>query len=584
MADTWQGILKLKNMKLTNFRQFHNLDISFHERLTVLIGENGSGKTTVLEAIAKSLELFDRRIQTPLEVNIDVLEFLKISDINNTSKDFTTISLDTKWEVLLNNASAQIEHNLKLEEINRDIDKIELEHKEELEYLKENREKEISFLRSEQFVSSISKTVRENIDNVSKSEEQILKLIEEEFDNIFAQMFDKIEFEFSEKSSNLENKLSDNINALNERLEQISALQSTEPRLELTRTDSLYEQINEDSENKKETGFGDISSTSIIAGEIDAMRRKRDVYNGHTLLAYYPCFALNTSSDKVGEKNKNPRISKFTYNSLTDGRPGNIHELSEWFRDEQGLAGQRNDYTILTMVKDAILNLLNNDLENSTYTDLFFDYETRELTIKKSGVDIRVSQFSSGEQMLFLLVTDLAKRIIMQHPHLEEPLKNGTGIVLIDEIDLHLHPSWQRRVIPQLLKTFKGVQFVVTTHSPLVLTHLDAITDSSLENDVLLQATNKFCLVYNLSKQENEEAISIKEVEYFAGLSLDEFIYENYGITKRSEITQYQLDKLFDLIDQGNDEKATQLYRKLKKQLGSSDPAILDAESFLQPA
>jgi predicted ATP-binding protein involved in virulence len=89
------------------------------------------------------------------------------------------------------------------------------------------------------------------------------------------------------------------------------------------------------------------------------------------------------------------------------------------------------------------------------------------------SVDLRFEQLSSGEQALSFLAADLARRLVMLNPDLANPLE-GEGIVLIDEIELHLHPGWQRVVLPRLLETFPNCQFVVTTHSPQVLGEVKA--------------------------------------------------------------------------------------------------------------
>jgi len=72
-------------------------------------------------------------------------------------------------------------------------------------------------------------------------------------------------------------------------------------------------------------------------------------------------------------------------------------------------------------------------------------------------------------------VADIARRAAILNPHLEErALTETPGIVLIDEIDLHLHPRWQRRVVDNLRETFPNLQFIVTTHSPFIIQSLRA--------------------------------------------------------------------------------------------------------------
>lgn len=93
---------------------------------------------------------------------------------------------------------------------------------------------------------------------------------------------------------------------------------------------------------------------------------------------------------------------------------------------------------------------------------------------KNQNHSLKLKSLSSGEKTILVLVLDLARRLAMANPgYLEEEpeylLNNATGIVLIDEIDLHLHPKWQRLVVPALMKTFPGIQFIMTTHSDEVL-------------------------------------------------------------------------------------------------------------------
>ena len=77
-------------------------------------------------------------------------------------------------------------------------------------------------------------------------------------------------------------------------------------------------------------------------------------------------------------------------------------------------------------------------------------------------------QLSGGYRIVLALAADLARRMAQGNPHLDDPLASE-AIVLIDEIELHLHPSWQQQVLPDLMRTFPNTQFIVSTHSPQVL-------------------------------------------------------------------------------------------------------------------
>jgi len=102
---------------------------------------------------------------------------------------------------------------------------------------------------------------------------------------------------------------------------------------------------------------------------------------------------------------------------------------------------------------------------------------------------------SDGYRMLTALVMDFARRLVQLHPDLPaDQVLNQPGIMLIDEVDLHLHPTWQQRVLLDLMRTFPGTQFIVTTHSPQVLSTVDkdSIRIIKWENGVGSVETPKF--------------------------------------------------------------------------------------------
>lgn len=88
--------------------------------------------------------------------------------------------------------------------------------------------------------------------------------------------------------------------------------------------------------------------------------------------------------------------------------------------------------------------------------------------VRMNDTILDVEQLSDGYKTLLSLVIDLASRMAMANPDMDNPL-NTKALVLIDEVDLHLHPEWQRRVVGDLLRTFPQTQFVFTTHSPYII-------------------------------------------------------------------------------------------------------------------
>lgn len=95
------------------------------------------------------------------------------------------------------------------------------------------------------------------------------------------------------------------------------------------------------------------------------------------------------------------------------------------------------------------------------------------LLVDKNRVPLDLSQLSDGERAFLALVCDLVRRLALANPRLSDPLR-GAGVVLIDELELHLHPKWQREVVEKLRATFPNIQFIATTHSPFVIQSLRA--------------------------------------------------------------------------------------------------------------
>lgn len=162
------------------------------------------------------------------------------------------------------------------------------------------------------------------------------------------------------------------------------------------------------------------------------------------------------------------------------GRAADFRRFFEWFREYEDIENQHIAESLrgggqpdpsksqLTAVRLALGQFL------PEFTDWKIQRTPLRMEVKKDGVQLSIEQLSDGEKCMIALVGDLARRLAIANPGKEDPLQ-GEGVVLIDEIELHLHPEWQKRVLPQLLKAFPKIQFVVTTHSPIVLAQLNAL-------------------------------------------------------------------------------------------------------------
>jgi predicted ATP-binding protein involved in virulence len=179
------------------------------------------------------------------------------------------------------------------------------------------------------------------------------------------------------------------------------------------------------------------------------------------------------------------------------------------------------------------------------------------MMICKGETPLNINQLSSGEKTLLTLVADLARRLAIANPHRENPLI-GNGVVLIDEVDLHLHPRWQRALIPQLQKTFPNCQFIVTTHSPLVLSNI------SHKKVIIL-----------------EDFQPVKITPHTFGRDNNSILYELMGVKQRPDEMQQQFDQVYELIDDDHLKKAKKLLTQLSKVVGFNDPDIAYGNSLI---
>jgi predicted ATP-binding protein involved in virulence len=134
---------------------------------------------------------------------------------------------------------------------------------------------------------------------------------------------------------------------------------------------------------------------------------------------------------------------------------------SEELRDNPNYLGDR----AVSAISRALTTFLG-DFDN-----LRVEEEPLRLLVNKRGVPLDLSQLSDGERSFLALICDLGRRLALANPLLANPL-DGSGIVLIDELELHLHPTWQREVSEKLRKIFPNIQFIATTHSPFVIQSL----------------------------------------------------------------------------------------------------------------
>ncbi|MCP3944508.1 MAG: AAA family ATPase [Desulfobacteraceae bacterium] len=298
----------------------------------------------------------------------------------------------------------------------------------------------------------------------------------------------------------------------------------------------------------------DFSALNNHTKQMQSMIEERQENLNLPLCAYYP---VNRSvldiPLRIRKKHKFNLFASYD-DALTSG--ANFRTFFEWFREREDLENENRKYknalfkpddfqfpdTQLETVRRALDEFL------PEFNNLTVRRNPLRMEINKKGKTLSVAQLSDGEKCLIAIVGDLARRLAIANPKRKNPLE-GRGIVIIDEIDLHLHPKWQRRIISTLGNVFINIQFIVSTHSPHVITHVQP------------EAT------YLLSMMD-QGIVFAKPLESY-GKNVDRVLEDLMGLeTTRPDVVNKLLTKLYETISDGKLDAARKQAAYLRDMIG----------------
>ena len=169
----------------------------------------------------------------------------------------------------------------------------------------------------------------------------------------------------------------------------------------------------------------------------------------------------------------------------------------------------------------------------------------------KKNIHIPIELLSDGVRNVISLVMDILYRCCKINPQLRENANQSKGIVLIDEVDMHLHPEWQQTIIGELRSIFPNIQFIVTTHSPQVLTTVEA---ESIRSIVYNEDTGKF---------------EIQIPQFTLGAKSNVVLKSVFNVEERPQTIDFvqQLNRYQELVnnDEWESEEAVELRKELDK-------------------
>jgi predicted ATP-binding protein involved in virulence len=372
--------IKLKNLRLIDFRKFKDLKVfdGFDENLTVIIGNNGSGKTSILEAISKSLSwivnsiLKEDRQGSPITY----------SDIRNDSEH----SADLIGDFSIGDGT--------------------------LFSLRLSRAKQAEAKKRDSAVSEVK-----NIANVYR---EVHSKIEINLP-LFACYLIERSYPLKVASQSYEKKKIHKLDAYKNCLDGSGKFEFF---VDWFIAESKKSKSDSSANNEHELGQLNLKIKSLE-------NALSDIGN-------------NIVKDEIVD----------TVNRLKN----RFHSLKKLGNDAHNQTNHIQ--TVVEAICTAIPSIEGIWLDNSDGLD--------EIKVKTYGSVVNLNQLSDGQRILLTLVADIARRLVLLNPLNQKPL-TGHGIILIDELELHLHPSWQQKIVCNLRLLFPNIQFIIATHSPLIL-------------------------------------------------------------------------------------------------------------------
>lgn len=373
----------LESLSIWMFRRFHSLEITFDKKMTVIIGDNGAGKTSFAEAMSKTFSWFNNNVEKE-DVNG---RLIVEDDINNSSDNYSEVTgffslgKDDKFDISLARP-----------------------------------------------VSGFSGSKSNDVSIIKKIGSMYRKASVDKRITIPLLAFYSVERSYLSLKKNSHEKAADDTKrnrfyALKDALDGSGKLDHfSELYIELVNLAS-----GEETKEIKE-----------LKGQISVLEQSiSGVYE-----------------DKI-PPGDDPFVAK-----LKDKK----EQLSRILNSSSSNKYRRH----LSFVNEAIESLV------PSVKNIRVDRSIGRprILVDNFGVSVNITQLSQGQKLLVALTGDLARRLVILNPEADKPL-NTHGIVVIDEVELHLHPKWQQEILIGLQNTFPNIQFIVTTHSPQVLSTVD---------------------------------------------------------------------------------------------------------------
>ncbi len=316
----------------------------------------------------------------------------------------------------------------------------------------------------------------------------------------------------------------------------------------------------------KNLSFAEMIKDRILTGDLEAGRTENVKMLGRLKTRPKQPIAILFSPRRhlPGRPKLLPKTEAFAianaFGFALHDREVELREIMHWFRvvETGGSAAHKHGGIILDKLREVITSFI------PEFSNLHIEEKPNlRFMVEKNGTPLVLNQLSDGERGLLAMLFDITRRLSIANPDLDDPISEGAAIILIDEIELHLHPLWQRQVLRRFKEIFPNCQFIATTHSPLVISEVEARCVRFLDRD------------------GNGKIYATIPSEAY-GLDANRILEEYMGTRVRTQDIDNRLGNLFELIDDEDFAAARKNIQELRIRLGENDPELTRASSLIK--
>ena len=263
--------------------------------------------------------------------------------------------------------------------------------------------------------------------------------------------------------------------------------------------------------------------------------------------------------------NKRADFGRAKKNLLDDRRCGYVgcldsiiekNSILEWIQKmayEKVL--QNCDMPEFIFFNETVSRIMKNMNDLSQLPEIRYSATHRGVVYVENGVDYPLDNMSAGYQSLLWMVMDITFRLALLNPEISKST-DAEGIVLIDEVDMHLHPKWQWKILDSLQENFPKIQFIVATHSPIII------------------ASNRAANLIQLI--DCNHAVSRKSAYAYP---VDTVLTARQGSKNVISEASRKMDEFEDALNCGKLDLAGRILQEMKELFGKDNPFVVEVQA-----